>query len=71
MKLLSSKMIMTLIMHKKNYIILSKCDNVIENFQIHMSRQLFFFGLKICTNVKNKFEKGIFEFFFEKKKHWI
>jgi hypothetical protein len=32
-----------------------------------MSRQVFFFGWKICTNVKNKYEKGIFDFFFEKK----
>jgi hypothetical protein len=25
------------------------------------------FGLKICTNVKNKYEKGMFDFFLRKK----
>jgi hypothetical protein len=29
---------------------------------------IYVFGLKIFTNVKNKYEKGIFDYFFEKKK---
>jgi len=34
----------------------------------HMSRQVFFFfGLKFCTNLKNKYENSIFDFSFEEK----
>jgi hypothetical protein len=32
-----------------------------------MSRQVLFPRLKICTNVKNKYEKGNFELFLEEK----
>jgi len=53
-------------LYTKIYIILSKRDNVIENIQIRISWQMFFFGLKICTNMKNKYEKGIFDFFIKK-----
>jgi hypothetical protein len=51
----------------KIHVILSKCVNVIENIQIHIS---FFFGLKFFTNIKNKYKRGICAhfFFFEKKK---
>jgi hypothetical protein len=65
MKLLSPKMVVAPIVCKIQ-VILSKCDNVIENIQIHISS---FFGLKFCTNVKNKYEKGIFDhFLFLRKK---
>ncbi len=44
----------------------SKCDNVIENIQVHIYP---FPGLKFCTNVNNKHEKGIFDqFYFMRKK---
>jgi hypothetical protein len=59
MKLLSPKMIVAPIVHKIQ-IILSKCDNVIENIQRHISPC---FGLKFCTNVKFKYEKRIFDHF--------
>jgi hypothetical protein len=63
-------MVMAPIIHQKNDVIFSKCDNVIENIQIHMSWQFFFFfGLKFCTNVKNQYEKGIFDHFFKGKNH--
>jgi hypothetical protein len=42
----------------------------LKTFKIHMSPLVFFFfGLKFCTNVKNKYEKRIFDhfFFWEKK----
>ncbi len=42
--------------YTKIHAIFSKCDNVIENIQIFMSLQLFF-GVKICTNMKNKMER--------------
>jgi len=65
MKLLSPKMVMAPIVFKIQ-VILSKCDNVIENIQIYISS---FFGLKFCTNVKNKYEKGTFyHFLFLRKK---
>jgi len=66
MKLFVPKMVMASIIGKI-HIILSKCDNVIESIQIHVS--FLFFSLKICTNVKNKYEKAIFDhfLFFEKK----
>jgi len=60
MKLFSLKMVMAPIIHKI-YVIFSKCDNVIENIQILFFS--FFFGLKFCTNVKNKYEKKIFDHF--------
>jgi len=47
---------------------------MIENIQIHMSWQISsssFFGLKFCTNVKNKYEKRIFDHFFFGKKFII
>ncbi len=38
---------------------------MIEKIQIH----IYFFNLKFCTNVKNKYEKGISDhFFFLRKK---
>jgi hypothetical protein len=46
---------------QKNWVIFSKCDNVIENIQIHMSWWFYFFNLKFHTNVKNKYEKEIFD----------
>jgi hypothetical protein len=50
----------------KIHVILLKCDNVIENIQIHISSSFY---LKFCTNVKNKYEKGISNhFWFLKKK---
>jgi len=65
MKLLSPKMVMAHIICKI-HVILSKCDIVIENIPIHISSS---FSLKICTNVKNKYEKGISNHFqFLKKK---
>jgi hypothetical protein len=46
---------------KKIHAILSKCDNVIENIQICMSWQVFFFlGVKICRNMKYIYRKGNF-----------
>jgi hypothetical protein len=42
---------------------------MVENIQIHMSWQVFFFNLKIGTNVKIKYEKGIFASFFREKDH--
>jgi hypothetical protein len=62
MKILSPKMVMAPIVHKNKNVISSKCDNVIESIQIHMPWRVlfFFFGLKFCTNVKNKYEKRIF-----------
>jgi hypothetical protein len=36
MKLPYPKMVKAPIIHKKNNVIISKCDNVIENIQIHM-----------------------------------
>ncbi len=60
--------------YSKIHVILSKCDNVIENIQIHMSWwvSFFFLGLKFCINAKNEYEKGIFWFFLlEKKSHYI
>jgi hypothetical protein len=62
MKQLSSKMVMAFIIHKI-HVIFSKCDNVIENIQIHMWWQIFLFCLKFCTNVKNKYGNRVFEFF--------
>jgi len=59
MKLLSPKMNMAPIICKI-HVILSKCHNVIENIQIHISS---FFGLKFCTNIKNKYKKGICDHF--------
>jgi len=59
MKPLSPKVVMALIIGKI-HVILSKCDNVIENIQTHNS---LFFGLKFCTNVKNKYEREIFDHF--------
>ncbi len=41
MKILSPKMVMAPII-SKIYVILSKCDNVIENIQIHTSWSIFF-----------------------------
>jgi len=64
MKQFSSKMVMALIIHKI-HVILSKCDDVIENIQIHMWWQILLFCLKFCTNVKN--ENRIFDFFGKKK----
>jgi len=58
---------------QKIIVILSKCDNVIENIQIHMLRSVTFsfsWGLKICTNVKTKYNNGIFDPFFCEK-NWI
>ncbi len=52
-------MVVAPVVHKIQ-VILSKCDNVIENIQIHISSC---FGLKFCTNVKNKYEKGILDHF--------
>jgi hypothetical protein len=46
--------------YTKNHVVLSKCDNVIDK-NSH-------FGLKLCTNVKNKYQKGIFDHFFFFKK---
>jgi hypothetical protein len=46
--------------HTQNSCNFSKCDNVIENIQIHFH---LYFGLKFCTNVKNKYEKKIFDHF--------
>jgi len=59
MKLLSPKIVMALIICEI-HVILSKCHNVIENIQIHISS---FFGLKFCTNMKNKYKKGICDHF--------
>jgi hypothetical protein len=59
MKLLSPKMIMAPII-RKIHVILSKCDNVIEKIKVHIYS---FFNLKIFTNVKNKYEKGISDHF--------
>ncbi len=59
MKLFFPKMVMAPIICKI-HVILSKCDNVIENIQIHISS---FFGLKFCINVKNKYKKAIFDHF--------
>jgi hypothetical protein len=56
--LLFEKMVMTPIT-SKIHVIFSKCDN--ENIQIHISLLL---GLKFCTEVKNKYGKGIFDHFF-------
>jgi hypothetical protein len=53
MKLLSPKMVVAPIVHKIQ-VILSKCDNVIENIQIHISSC---FGLKFWTNVKNNMKR--------------
>jgi hypothetical protein len=65
MKLLFPKMVMAPIICRI-HVILSKYDNVIENIQIHISS---FFGLKFCTNVKNKYKKAIFDHFvFSEKK---
>jgi hypothetical protein len=50
--------------YTKIHVILLKCDNVIENIQIHMSWWVSFFGLKFCINVKNIYEKGIFNHIF-------
>jgi hypothetical protein len=67
MKLLSPKMIMVPIICKKSYNYLQwQCDWKHSNTLVMMS--LFFFGLKICTNVKSKYEKGIFDHFFYEKK---
>jgi len=41
-------------------------ENVIETIQIHMSWQVFFFGLKFCTNVK-KYMKREYLIFFKNK----
>jgi hypothetical protein len=51
-------------LYAKIHVILSKFDNVIEDMQIHVMAILFYFGLKLCTNVKFKYEKGIFDHFF-------
>jgi hypothetical protein len=65
MKLLSPKMVMARII-SKIHVILSNCDIVIENIQIYISSSFY---LKICTNVKNKYENGISNhFWFLKKK---
>jgi hypothetical protein len=58
---------------QKIHVILSKCDHVIENIQIHMWWPVLFFGLNFFTNVKNKYEKGIFYhfYFFGEKNHYI
>jgi hypothetical protein len=52
------------------HVIFLKCDYVIENIQMHIhDESSFFLGLKFCTNVKNKYENGIFYcFFFLRKK---
>jgi len=55
---------MALIIHKI-HVILSKCDDVIENIQICMWWKIYLFCLKFCTNVKNKYEKKIFDFLLE------
>jgi len=67
MKLFSPKMIMAPIIDAKIHVILSKCNNVIENIQIHMSWQVFFFffGLKFCINVRKNMI--FYHFFFDKK----
>jgi hypothetical protein len=41
---------------------------MIENIQIHMSRQVFFFCLKIFTNVKNNMKMKYFIIFCLKRK---
>jgi hypothetical protein len=41
---------------------------VIEKIEIYVWWQVFFFGLKFCTNVKNKYEKRRFYFIFLRKK---
>jgi len=70
MKIFYLKMIMApIIICKKIHVILSECDNLIENIQIHMSQRslffsFFFFGLIFCINVKNKYEKRRFDPFF-------
>jgi hypothetical protein len=60
MKLLSPKMVMAPIIHKNSCSSL-KGVNVIEKIEMHMWWRVFFFGLKFCTNVKNKYEKRIFD----------
>jgi len=54
---------------KKKNVILSKCDNVIGKFKYTCNdKSSFFFGLRFCTSVKNKYEKRVLGHFFKKKK---
>jgi hypothetical protein len=40
----------------------------LKTFKYTCHDESFFFCLKICTNVKSKYEKGIFDHFFYEKK---
>ncbi len=50
---------------RKIHVIFSKCDNVIENIQIHISS---LFDLKFCTNVKTNMKRESKHFCFLKRK---
>jgi len=56
--------------YTKNYVILSKCDNVIKNIQIHMPWRVFFFLVwNFAQMWKNKMRKEyLVTFFFWRKK---
>jgi hypothetical protein len=68
MKLLSLKMVIAPIIHKNscNSFEMCQCDWKDWTKRVMMS---VFFGLKFCTNVKNKYEKRILDiYFFLRKK---
>jgi len=70
MKILSPIMVMAPIISKNlhNSFKMWQCDWKHSN--THFTKSLFCFGLKFCTNVKNKYEKRTFDhFFFCEKSH--
>jgi hypothetical protein len=68
LRLFFPKMVMAPIIHQKNHVIFSKCDNVIENIQIHMSWQSFFLVWNFAQIWKINMKREYSTTFFFKEK---
>jgi len=68
MELLSLKMVIAPIIHKNSCNSFDMCQCDWKDWNKHVMMSVFFSGLKFCTNVRNKYEKRIFDFYFLRKK---